>query len=469
MKKIALTIFLIIIMMATNVFAATEATMEIVEDNVCKIDVNEECTFEKKIIESDLKNHQVTLQLKITNNDKVIIPSGELMLVIDSSDSMNEIVDGKTTRKDLVLSSANKLVENLLKANPTSLKIGVVTFSSGNEKNDEGFLITGINADAQKVCNFTNDLSVLTEKIAAIKGTGQYTNLDAGLQLAKSQFSTENSNKYMIILTDGLPNLAVGHNDLVTYNGLTKIISQTKSTFQSLSNVNIITMLTGIDNEEASFRTDGTNIYTYGQVITEVFGNEEKPTNGKFYKVDDSEIEKTITNKVYHDLLPIENYLENITISDYFPKYITDNFDITLHNESNAEKATIKTNSENKQYISWEIGKLSSGESKILKYTISLKDKFDESIISKILDTNEKVDITYKDFDEAEKSKTSNVTPKIKLTAIPQPEVKPEPPKDETVVSKPIPKAGTPTFATLLVLAMGGCTIFFGYKSRKIK
>ena len=187
MKKIALTIFLLIILMATNVFAATDVTMEIVEENICTIDLNEDSSFEKKIIDSDLTNHEVTLQLKITNNSKVLIPEGELILLIDSSLSMDEVVEGETTRKSSILNSANKLVENLLIANPDSLEIGIVTFSSSTEKNDEGFLITGTAADAEKVCDFTNDLSILTDKISAIEKTGYYTNLDAGLQLAKQQ------------------------------------------------------------------------------------------------------------------------------------------------------------------------------------------------------------------------------------------------------------------------------------------
>ena len=230
MKKIALTIFLLIIMMTTSVFAASEVTMEIVEDNVCTINLNEQSSFEKKIIASDLENHQVTLQLKVANNSEIIIPTGELILVIDSSDSMNTIVEGETTRKDIVLNSANELVESLLQANPTSLKIGVVTFSTSSETNEEGYLVTGTAADAQEVCDLTNDLSTLTEKILAIEGTGPYTNLDSGLQLAKQQFSADNTNKYMIILTDGLPNLAVGYNDLVTFEGITNVINQTKST-----------------------------------------------------------------------------------------------------------------------------------------------------------------------------------------------------------------------------------------------
>ena len=54
--------------------------MEIVEDNICKIDINEDCSFEKKIIDSNLESHQVTLQLKITNNAKVIIPTAIAVL-----------------------------------------------------------------------------------------------------------------------------------------------------------------------------------------------------------------------------------------------------------------------------------------------------------------------------------------------------------------------------------------------------
>ena len=473
-KRITLTIFLLIIMMATNIFAATEVTMEIVEDNICKIDLNDKSHFEKKLIDSDLENHKVTLQLKITNNSEIIIPSGELILVIDSSHSMDEIIEGTTTRKDLVLNSANKLVENLLEANPTSLKIGVVTFSTGTETDSEtGFLITGTEADAQKVCDLTNDLEMLTDKISEIEGTGQYTNLDSGLQLAKSQFTNKNNNKYMIILTDGLPNLAVGYNDLVTYDGLTNIINQTKTTLTSLDNINVITMLTGIETEDSTFRTDGTNTYTYGQVINAVFGTEELPTKGIFYKVNDSEIEETITNTIYRELLPIEKSLTDITIVDYIPAYISNNFDITIKDSYKEENATI---SEDNRKITWIIDSLSPTESKTLQFDLILKDEFDETIIGNILDTNEKVDIKYKDFDNTEITKTSNVTPKIKLTAIvqptptpePEPEPTPQPPVDNTVAPEPIPDAGSPLipFGIILLISI---TIFFGYKSRKIK
>ena len=113
-KKITIILFLLITMITTTVFAtakSTDVTMSVVEDNICTIKLNESASFEKKLIETDLTEHQVTLQLKVNNDAKSIIPSGEMMLVIDSSSSMDEKVSGNTTRKELVLNSANKLVD----------------------------------------------------------------------------------------------------------------------------------------------------------------------------------------------------------------------------------------------------------------------------------------------------------------------------------------------------------------------
>ncbi len=457
MKKIfTLTLFLLIILIATNVFAVT-TTMEIVEDNICKITLNDYSSLEKKIISSDLTNHQVTLQLEITNDSEAIIPTGELMLVIDSSDSMDTIVEGTTTRKDLVLDSANKLVESLLKVN-SNLKIGVVTFSTGTETDSESHLITGTEADAQKVCDLTTDLSKLTTSISTIEGTGQYTNLDSGLQLAKKSFSSEDNNKYMIVLTDGLPNLAVGHNDLVSYDGLTNVITQTKTTLKSLSDINVITMLTGIDNEEAIFRQEGDNSYTYGQVINEVFGTEENPTIEKFYNISDGEIEQTITNDIYEDLVPITQSLKNITVVDYFPQYIVDNFEMTYVEGIDTSNVSAEIDKETNS-ITWNLAELSAGQSAIIQYNLTLKEEFDETIIDKVLDTNEKVEINYTDFDNTKKTVDSDVTPKIKLTT---------PTEDNTIAKDDLPQTGSPLIV-LGFVCLVSLGIFLGYKSQKIK
>ncbi len=462
-KKITLTIFLIIMMMTTNVFATAKSAdvkMEIVEDNVCTIKLNEKANLEKKLVENDLDKHQVTLQLKVNNAAEAKIPSGEMMLVIDSSNSMNQKVDDNTTRKELVLNSANKLIESLLKANPTTLKIGVVTFSTSSQKDENENLIIGTEADAQKVCDFTNNVQTLKSKISAIEGTGQYTNLDSGLKLAKSQYTSEDNNKYMIVLTDGLPNIAIGHNDLTSYKGLTDVITATKATLKSLDNVDVMTMLTGIDTEDATFRMEGENKYTYGQVIQEVFGTESKPTVGKFYKINDNQIEKTITETIYRELLPVENALTDIVVKDYFPEYIVNNFEMTYVEGIDTSNVSAKIDTETNS-ITWNLAKLGANQSATIQYRLTLKDEFDEKIIGEILDTNDSVEVTYNDFDGSTKTEKSDVTPKIKLTKI-------EVPVDNTVAPEPIPKAGSPMVIVGMILVVA-VAMFFGYKSRKIK
>ena len=455
-KEISIALCLLLILISTTVFASTPVKMEIVENNICNIELNEDSKFEKKIISSNLDKHQVTLQLQINNNAINEIPEGELMLVIDSSDSMNTKITDTTTRKDLVLNSANKLVENLLSINSSTLKIGVVTFSASQEQSE-----MGTEKDAQLVTTFTNDLKTLKTKISAIEGTGSYTNLDAGLKLAQKTFTTEKNNKYIIVLTDGVPNMNVGNSDLVKIEALEKVISTTKEKLLSLKDINVISLLTGIDDEKATVRTDGTNSYTYGQVIEGVFGTEEKPTIGKFYKINDKEIEKTITEEIYSDLVPVAKTLKDITVVDYFPKEIVENFDMAYVQGTDTSKISASIDKETNT-ITWTIPELEAGKSINVQYTLTLKDEFDEKIIDKILDTNQKVDIDFNDFDNQKQTKTSDVTPKIKLTEIKQT----EPTKDDTKAPEELPKTGAPILIGFVSIAFI-TTIVFAIKSKK--
>lgn len=458
-KKFSIAIFLLFVLLSTTVFASTPVKMEIVENNICDIKLQENANFEKKLIKYDLDKHQVTLQLQISNTEKNEIPEGELMLVIDSSSSMNDKVNDSTvTRKDLVLNSATKLVENLLSVNSSTLKIGVVTFSSSNVASE-----MGTDKDAQLVSDFTNDLSTLKSKISSIEGTGNFTDLDSGLKLAKKSFTSEKNNKYLIVLTDGIPNMNVGNSDLVSIKALEQVITTTKETLTSLKDINVISLLTGITSEEATFRAEGDKYYTYGQVINGIFGTTENPTVGKFYKINDTEIEKTITEEIYSDLVPVIKTLKDITVVDYFPQYIVDNFDMAYVEGTDTSKISTKIDKETNS-ITWTIPELKAGETLSVQYTLTLKDSFDETIIDKILNTNQKVDINYKDFDGKTQTKTSDVSPKIKLTKIPQEE---PPKKDDTISKEELPKTGATTVFVDFVICSAIATTIFAIKSKK--
>ena len=464
-KKISIALCLLLILISTTVFASTPVKMEIVENNICNIKLNENSKFEKKIVSSELDKKQVTLQLQVNNDAINKVPEGELMLVIDNSSSMTDKV-GEVTRKDLVLNSANKLIENLLVLNSSTLKIGIVSFSSSSEVSEQG-----TEKDAKLISDFTNDFSILKEKINSIEGSGAYTDLDAGLKLAQKTFSTEDNNKYLIVLTDGLPNMCVGSSDLVSVEALEKVISTTNETLKSLKNINVISLLTGISSEEAVFKTDTTGkSYTYGQVIQGVFGTTAQPTIGKFYKINDNEIEKTITEQIYADLVPVEQTLKDITIVDYFPQYIIDNFEMAYVEGMDALKISSEIDKETNS-ITWTIPELKAKETLKVQYTLTLKDEFNEKIIDQILDTNQKVEINYKDFDNTEKTTESTVTPKLKLTAIKaeEPKTEPtitEPTKDETKAPEELPKTGAPILFGFITVATVS-TIAFAVKSKK--
>ena len=432
-KKIFLSLFLILILVA-NISMASYSTvqMEVVEEPVCTIPIGENSSFEKKLIEKNLTNKEVTIQLQVTNNEKGTKPTGELMLVLDNSDSMNENIDKNDaqspTRKELIFESAKTLVSNLLEDN-ADLQVGIVSFSSNVDASQEATL-----ADANLVSNLSTDASALTSAIDNIEANGPRTDLDAGITLASQQFTDNTSNKYMIVLTDGVPNIALGYNNPYYSDD---VINTTKTTLQKLDNdgIQMITMLTGI--------TDENNIpngvtKSYGEIINEIFGTEESPTVGKFYYVTDDQVEDTITNDIYNSLLPVSQSYKDIVIKDYFPKEIIDNFEFAYVTQANIGTISAKVDTSDNS-ITWTIPELKVGETATVQYTLKLKEDFDSSIVDKLLDTNDHVDISYTDFNGEQKQDTSDVTPVLKLT---------EPPAT-------LPHAGT----TTILIAAGVVTI----------
>ena len=171
-------------------------------------------------------------------------------------------------------------------------------------------------------------------------------------------------------------------------------------------------MLTGISNGDA---VAAPSTKTYNEIIESVFGTTENPTIGKFYYVTDDKIEDTITSDIYKNLLPISQSFTNIIVKDYFTDEIVKNFDFSYVKNPNfgtiSSKIDTTTNS-----ITWDIPELKSGETAIVQYKLKLKENFDENIINKVLDTNKKLDLTYTDYSNKTNTKTSDITPKVKLT-----------------------------------------------------
>ena len=450
-QKIFMGIFLIIILLANISFASySTVTMSVVEEPICTIPLGEHSKFEKKLVSKDVNNKEVTIQLQATNEEESELPDAEIVLVIDNSLSMKEKTSSGLPRSDIIKSSAKTLVTNLLK-NSNKLKIGVVSFSTSSEKNEEGYVTLGTTKDATVLSTLSTDVKTLTTAIDNITyaepGTSSFTNLEAGLELGDALFTSDfdllptdkkdkkdENNKYLIVLTDGIPNVILNQN-AVKYDENT--ITATKAKYNSIlsSGTKVITMLTGIaDGEE---KIGGVN-YTFNQYIEQIWGTHSNPSNGEFYYITDDIIEKTITEDIYNSLVPKQKILKNITIVDYFPAEIIKNFDFAYVSEANMGSISSKVDTKNNS-ITWTIPELANGQTATVQYKLKLKENFDNSIVNKVLNTNQKVDVDYTDLNNAKQTKTSDVSPKIKLT---------EPPAV-------LPKAGTITLISFALLASG--------------
>ncbi len=449
-SKIFIGVFLIIILIANMSLASySTVTMEVVEEPICTIALEENSKFEKKLISKDLKNKEVTLQLQVTNQETLKHTTGEIMIVLDISNSMKDITSDNKTRRDLIFDSANTLITNLLEDN-TNLDIGIVSFSSNEDLAKEGTI-----EDATLVSDLSNDSSILTDAISNIELAGGRTNLQAGITLARQQFSEEDNNKYIIILTDGVPNLAIDY-DGEYYSD--DVINKTKQELKDVesSNISLITMLSGTSDPEYVPAEDEKS---YEDIVNEIFGDSTSPTAGKFYYVTDDKIEDTVTTDIYNSLVPALKTLKDITIVDYFPDEIIKNFDFAYVSEANIGTISSKVDTD-KNSITWEIPELDVGETATVQYKLKLKENYSVTILSKLLNTNEKVDLTYTDLSGNNKSRTSSLTPTLRLTE--PTTVKEEPkeePKEAPKTPSTLPKAGTASLIGFGVFA-GGLFIY---------
>lgn len=412
MKKITkkwtvIVLMLAIVLISTTCFAATanstSATLEVVETNVCTISINDIANFEKKMIHYDLDKKELNFELNVTNTaTQAFAKPTEIFLVIDNSLSMKDEVSSGVTRLKAVTDSAKALASALLKNENVS--VGVVSFSTGDQE--------GTITDATlKTVPSNHETTVLNHIESIATGDlGVRTNIDAGITLANQNFTQAAQNHSIILLTDGVPNAAVG-GPILTYSG--EVATKTKAKLQELSTagVSMFSLMTGVpDIEEPS-----TGI-TYKALAEEIFGTTAEPTAGKFYYISDDKIEETISQTILSDIThTADNTITNLDIYDYFPQEIIDNFDFNY--VTNPTLGTASALDLSQRSIVWHIDTLAPGTSAKLTYKLTLKSTIDTSILDKVLPTNQKVEITSPDIVSPDGTHTliSTVSPKVKV------------------------------------------------------
>lgn len=474
MKKylsLILTIFMLVLL-STSVFAAetakADATMTLIENNVCNITFGKYGEFEKKLIKCETNDKTIDIGLTVKNNQEALLnKAGEVVLLIDSSNSMSTrqvtIGDKTTTRKQLVLDSASQLVDKLLSSN-SDIKIGVVEFATSTDVSKEG-----TEEDAKAITPaLTNQKSDIVSALNTISSDvmGSRTNIDIGLKTANKLLETStdsDANKYIVVLTDAVPNTAEGVKvDLYTEASA----DPTKATLTSLkeSGINVISMLIDIQDEEIKItgRPEDATFKTYKDVAQYVFGTPLSPTSGSVYYVNDSDVLDTVTNKIYSELIPVNEYvLTDIVIKDYFPQNIIDNFDFSYLTQPEIGTVSAEVDKTDNS-ITWTISNLAPGETANFSYRLSLKDTFSSEILDVNLPTNENVTIDYKENQVPGDQKQNNKCPVVKL------EVEKKPVDNTIIPDKEMPKTGSNTAiisGSLITLSIIiGAISFVAYK-----
>ena len=410
-------------------FAQTTNELQVIkESSEKKYLENDQGYISKNIVESNKDTGEITIEVTLSNVSKLydnLSTTTEIFLVVDNSPSMDFVTASGETRKDIILNSASQLVESIFNLS-NNVKIGLVDFHGVN-----GWLDYASIYNANLVQKLTDDkdkiLTAITNQLN--KETVGGTNIDAGLQMAAKNFSENSANKIIILLSDGVPNADCegnnSSNDVTEEEAIT-IQETTKNTILSLKEKGIytITMLTGIYEEDGNTDKDGT-IYEDVNTIEEelaavekIFGTIEKPNADKYYLVNSTNVNEVITKDILEDVSEkINSPMKEVIITDYFPIDIKDNFDFS-YVETPSLGTVSPTIDEESNSIVWNIGELKGNETTSLKYKLKIKDINNEELIDKVISTNEKIVLDYKDSNDESYNVILDSSPQIKLVKI---------------------------------------------------
>ncbi|MCI9038790.1 MAG: VWA domain-containing protein [Clostridia bacterium] len=423
-------------------------TLELVEKKLCEIPITDPENgdkigeFTKELTSFDAEKKEAILTLTVKNlmeNEDFTKKNLEVFFVLDNSYSMTKTYNNKV-KTDYVAEAANDFTHSLLEKFENA-KIGLVSFSS--VKVAEGAVYGTLN-DAKLLSGLTNSETDLNAKIEDYKkDQGTYTNIEAGLAVAEANFSKdENVARYIILLSDGVPNLCLNTEETLKYSGVVAAATTKKLQDLSAKGIHMYSILMGLN--EANQKVPGASLpdgadpnTTYGKLAEEIFGTPEKPvvpTVGQFFHIDYENLYDTINESIYADIADVKDtFIKDIVIKDYFPKEILENFNFEYVKTPNIGKVSEKVDYTDNS-ITWNIELLNAGEIATLSYKLTLKEDYNKEIVDKILPTNSKVDLEYT-YENQKKQETETEFSKVRVRYV-------ESSKDETITKKPLPQTG---------------------------
>lgn len=431
---------------------ASKSTLEVVDKSICEQSLSDIGNFKKELTSFDKEKKELTITLTVTNTakkDEATKPV-EIFLVLDNSSSMTKTYQNKT-KMEYVVETANLFTDSIFE-HFDNAKIGVVSFSSLDEvvngEIDPSVVLGTIN-DATLLLPLSDSKDAVKSTISSYASTtGPRTNIEAGLSLAQSNFPTgTSSEKYVILISDGVPNLSLDDSHAFCYSGTTATNTKKRLQDMEAQGYHIFSVLTGssesnVPNPNAPMIEDGSRHMTYHELAEEIFGTVSNPTVGNFYYIDYENLDTTVNENIYNTITYVkDNTLKNIVIKDYIPQKIIDNFDFEYVTKPNIGTVTEKVDTTDNS-ITWKISELKEEEVATLSYKLKLKTKYNKEIVNTVLPTNTKVEISFETSD-GKGNTYSEVSPKVKVTI------------DNTVANNVIPQTGSNSSSLFAIIVLG--------------
>ena len=369
-KIFILTMFMFYgVLNVVNVSASTISSGEIVVNKSASI-----------IEESDYRSASVLLNVK-TGSAYTETKETEIILVLDRSSSMNKDLNNEERDKDskmkITKDAAKKFVNSILNdSTKNKVKIGVVVYGT------DIINYFNLNSDIKKINKFIDDIDNLVED--------EGTNIQVGLKQASTLFTNStDSNKSIVLLTDGDPTYYTDSNNIIhgtgnsdqheksdnykwnkdtkqfdyyDFDNKTILYSCYFEDYEYLCTNNIGPKPSEKTIEEASIiKTNGINIYSLGLKMTNSTLLETIST--KTFYVD----KKEDLNKEFDNIFKtINKVAQDVVVTDIIPSnFILDETSLLKYKDTVEYKNGV---------ITWTIGDLLANKEYELTYKITAVD-----------------------------------------------------------------------------------------------
>ena len=462
-KKIIFSfiMFLIILLFCIESFASninnSDASIELFDRPICEINLNNMGKLTKELTDFDSSKKEATLTLTISNymQKETYTRPVEVFLILDDSNSMTKEY-GSQTKIQYVAQTATAFVEELFD-DFVNIKIGLISFSSIDPITNTSTSL-GTEADAKLLLSLSDSEETVKNAINTYtQSKGPYTNIEAGLSIAESNFSTNSeAEKHIILISDGVPNISLDTENSLTYSGVNA--QNTKNRLLQLQNkgFKISSILMNfneraVTNPNAPKIADGSRHMTYGELASEIFGTATNPTAGNFYYINYENLTTILEENIYNTIVAsVDNTLKNIIIKDYFPEEIVNNFNFNYIKTPNIGTVSHQIDKTDNS-ITWTIELLEESTSDYLSYKLTLKDQFDEAIANKEIPTNSNLYISYETSSKKEENSSEDFS-KIKINYEPPAEIPSIViPEDNTIAEDTMPQTGDNSFIYLVI------------------